>query len=92
MNRYLMAMIFGALIALPALAQDTTATTRAPGARMDRFVDTDGDGICDQRARGLGFRRGIHRGSAKSAGGTVTPAATSQTQSTGRKQYHGGKK
>jgi hypothetical protein len=26
--------------------------------RMDRFVDSDGDGICDHRAQGLGFRHG----------------------------------
>ncbi len=96
MNRYLMVMMFGALIALPAAAQDSTATaSRTPKARMDRFVDSDGDGICDQRARGLGFRRGQYRGTAKAAGGTVTPAGTGQTgptPSTGRKQYHGGKR
>ena len=26
---------------------------------MDRFVDSDGDGICDHRAQGFGFRRGV---------------------------------
>ena len=26
--------------------------------RTDRFIDKDGDGICDERASGLGFRRG----------------------------------
>ncbi len=95
MNKYLMTLILGALFALPAVAQDSTATARPSSRRMDRFVDTDGDGICDQRARGLGFRRGVHRGSAKAAGGTVTPAASDQAgqaQSTGRKQYRGGKK
>jgi hypothetical protein len=25
---------------------------------MDRFIDLDGDGICDGREGGLGFRRG----------------------------------
>jgi len=28
------------------------------GAGMDRFIDLDGDGICDGREGGLGFRRG----------------------------------
>jgi len=26
--------------------------------QMDRFIDLDGDGICDGRERGLGFQRG----------------------------------
>jgi len=95
MNRNEMVLMFGVLVAAPAVAQDSTATREAPKARMDRFVDSDGDGICDQRARGLGFRRGLHRGMTKAAGGTVTPATTDQAgqpQGTGRKQYHGGKK
>jgi len=34
--------------------------TNSPGTtpRTVRFVDRDGDGICDERASGLGFRRG----------------------------------
>jgi hypothetical protein len=28
----------------------------------DRFVDRDGDGICDDRTRGLGFRHGAGEG------------------------------
>lgn len=32
--------------------------------RKDRFVDADGDGICDGRATGLGFKRGLMGGQA----------------------------
>ncbi len=28
------------------------------GGMHDRFIDTNGDGICDNREQGLGFRRG----------------------------------
>lgn len=31
---------------------------RSMKKKMDRFIDANGDGICDSRERGLGFRRG----------------------------------
>lgn len=34
------------------------AAGQSKGMR-DRFIDTNGDGICDNREQGLGFRRGI---------------------------------
>ena len=34
-------------------------TMRRRNRGMDRFVDSDGDGICDHRAQGFGFRRGV---------------------------------
>jgi hypothetical protein len=40
---------------------ESTERTDAPGdtkRKMDRFIDLDGDGICDQRVEGLGYRRG----------------------------------
>jgi hypothetical protein len=39
------------------------------GSKKDRFVDADGDGICDGRAGGLGFRRGAGGGQGSSTGG-----------------------
>jgi hypothetical protein len=37
----------------------------------DTFIDADGDGICDNRASGLGYRRGNGgTGSFKGSGGT----------------------
>jgi hypothetical protein len=38
-------------------------------SRKDRFVDADGDGICDGRAAGLGFKRGPMNGQQGSATG-----------------------
>jgi hypothetical protein len=44
-------------------AQTTDSTAAAPQRgngkqqRMDRFIDLDGDGICDHRSQGIGFRR-----------------------------------
>ncbi|MEI6052504.1 MAG: hypothetical protein WCQ44_07375 [Opitutaceae bacterium] len=35
---------------------EQTVISGAP-QRTDRFIDKDGDGICDERASGLGFRR-----------------------------------
>lgn len=66
--------------------------------KTDKFIDRDGDGICDERTQGLGFKRWRHREdkqqskdqkaqSGKSdATGTVQPTGTG----TG-KQYRGGK-
>lgn len=55
---------------------------------MDGFVDTDGDGICDSRAQGLGFRRGKH-GEGKMKGKNQT-SASGASAGTG-KQYRGGR-
>jgi hypothetical protein len=58
----------------------------ASASRKDRFVDEDGDGICDGRAAGLGFKRGFMGG----------PAGTGKANGTGNgngNQYgRGGKK
>jgi hypothetical protein len=35
----------------------TPGSGKANHVRTDRFIDADGDGICDQRAQGLGFQR-----------------------------------
>jgi len=41
-----------------AFSQDSTRTTpQKEKPRADKFIDADGDGICDNRAQGLGFRR-----------------------------------
>jgi hypothetical protein len=44
-----------------AQSADSTAAASQRGngkqQRMDRFIDEDGDGICDRRAEGLGFGR-----------------------------------
>jgi hypothetical protein len=46
-----------------AYAQSADSTAAGPQRgngkqqRMDRFIDEDGDGICDRRAQGLGFGR-----------------------------------
>ncbi len=50
--------------AAPDTAGAARTTAPAQGRRggaaaraTDRFIDSDGDGICDRRAQGLGFRR-----------------------------------
>ncbi len=40
-------------------AKENERSRKMPMARMhDQFIDTNGDGICDNREQGLGFRRG----------------------------------
>jgi hypothetical protein len=72
-------------------SQDSTGQKRNQQEKqtMDRFIDADGDGICDHRARGLGFGRGKH-----GAGKMNMKNQTSTTgTSTGTgKQYRGGRK
>jgi hypothetical protein len=34
-------------------------TPRRAARAMDRFIDGDGDGICDHRTQGFGFRRSV---------------------------------
>jgi hypothetical protein len=71
--------------------QDTTAhrQNQQKKQKMDRFVDTDGDGICDHRAQGLGFGRGKHN-EGKMNGKSQT-GATGTSMGSG-KQFRGGKK
>jgi len=69
--------------------QDSTAQKRnqEKKQKMDRFIDADGDGICDHRAKGLGFGRG-KQGEGKMKGKNQTDATKTST-GTG-KQYRGG--
>jgi hypothetical protein len=57
--------------------------------RMDRFIDLDGDGICDHRSQGLGFRRKRNSESMNNSNTCTSNNTASQTKG---KQYHGGKK
>jgi hypothetical protein len=72
-------------------SQDTTVQrqNQQKKQKMDRFIDADGDGICDHRAKGLGFERG-KRGEGKMKGKQQTEASGTST-GTG-KQYRGGRK
>lgn len=54
------------------------------GSKKDRFIDADGDGICDGRAGGLGFRRGNGSGQQGTGSGKGT--------GTGNRYGQGGKK
>jgi len=45
-----------------ALTADSSAGAVNPQRGNDRFIDADGDGICDGRAKGLGLRHGADRG------------------------------
>jgi len=58
---------------------------QAQGSKKDRFVDADGDGICDGRVGGLGFRRG-----AGAAGQTGSSAG--KGSGGGNRYGQGGKK
>jgi hypothetical protein len=88
-------MLFTIFLSGFASAQttDSTATVLQRGNgkqhRLDRFIDLDGDGICDHRSQGLGFRRNRKSEAMKnSSNGT-----TAQMQSIVKgKQYRGGKK
>lgn len=40
---------------------------QGPGRGIDRFIDMDGDGICDGRENGLGFQRSGPGGGKKAA-------------------------
>jgi hypothetical protein len=70
--------------------QDTTGQRRNQQKmqKMDRFIDADGDGICDHRAQGLGFRRGKHsEGKMKGKNQTSVSGTSNGTG----KQYRGGR-
>jgi hypothetical protein len=81
------------LFSAAALGQshDTTAqrSNQQKKQKMDRFIDADGDGICDHRAQGLGFGRGKH-GEGKMTG--KNQAGASRTSTGTGKQYRGGRK
>jgi len=47
----------------------------------DKFVDADGDGICDGRAKGLGLRRGVTKGHGQGRDAVA-----------GQKKWRGGRK
>ncbi|MBN1397866.1 MAG: hypothetical protein JXA06_07530 [Bacteroidetes bacterium] len=81
--------------------QDTTSSEknreRTQQMKKDKFIDRDGDGICDRREDGLGFRKGKHwsqrqKGknqdvNGKGTSGTVQPTGTG----TGKSQRGGAK-
>jgi hypothetical protein len=76
-----------------AQTTDSTMTSHQRGNgkqhTMDRFIDLDGDGICDHRSQGLGFRRNGNPEAMKIS----SKCTTAQTQSMVKgKQYRGGKK
>lgn len=88
-------IIFAFLLACasPVLAQDTTRT-RAPeaGMKTERFIDADGDGVCDHRQQGLGFRRNTEGGMKKRFGTTQAPTSGStETQRKQKRQQRGGR-
>ena len=87
---------FALLLSLSAVIafaqpQDSTAQKRnQPNKqKMDKFIDADGDGICDNRARGLGFSH-TKQEAGKMNGNKKTGMSRSST-GTG-KQFRGGRK
>lgn len=61
---------------------DSSGTAVNAGRKgNDKFIDADGDGICDGRAKGLGFRRGASKGRGQGMDAT-----------TGQKRWRGGRK
>lgn len=66
----------------PGMQADTSGNmVNAPRKGNDKFIDADGDGICDGRAKGLGLRHGAAKGRA----GGNDPA-------TGQKRWRGRRK
>ena len=66
----------------PVMQSDTSGTmVHASRKGNDKFIDADGDGICDGRAKGLGLRHGVNKGR---AGGN--------DPSSGQKRWRGGRK
>jgi hypothetical protein len=66
----------------PGMQADSSASSlNAQRKGNDKFIDEDGDGICDGRAKGLGLRHGApaRRGQGKDA-------------TTGPKKWRGGRK
>jgi hypothetical protein len=78
-----------------ASAQTADSTATAPQRRngkqhtMDRFIDIDGDGICDHRSQGLGFRR---KGNLELMKNSTNGTAVQTQSMTKGKQNRGGKK
>lgn len=68
---------------------DDRIEVRGTGKGMnskDRFIDADGDGICDTRAGGLGFRRGA------GGSGSGNAAAPGKGTGSGKRLGQGGKR
>jgi hypothetical protein len=61
----------------------TNASVATP--RTDRFIDKDGDGICDERASGLGFRRGSQGKNMNAGTGIETGQGRGKKLQKGRK-------
>jgi hypothetical protein len=83
-------------------SQDTAAVKQQDQQKVgqvktDKFIDRDGDGICDRREEGLGFKRGKHReekmrGKNQNMQGKQGAAGTTQPTGSGTgKQYRGRK-
>jgi|GEM_PF-1645066 len=76
-----------------AFSQDSTRTTaQKEKPRADKFIDADGDGICDNRAQGLGFRRGAGLKMQKRTGMTQSPDATTTEGQRKQLRQRGGQK
>ena len=97
MKRWMLAVLFICAIGVTQAQTADSSRTRFRGGaqaassagsqRMDRFIDKDGDGICDGRASGLGVRRegqGMNRIMNGNANGTAG-------QGRGKKQQKGQK-
>jgi hypothetical protein len=88
-------IVISFLLLLPTSLRGQSRDTTTPRQNLqtkqktDRFLDADGDGICDQRAQGLGFKRG-KQGEGKMKRNNQT--GMSGTSSGAGKQYRGGKK
>lgn len=77
---------------------DTSATRQQQiqERQRTRFIDTDGDGICDERAEGLGFKRSVAKqkhqyGKNQSLEGTKGQGTSSTTPQGKSNQYRRGK-
>jgi hypothetical protein len=82
------------LVSAAAVAQtaDTAGVARraAKTPSLDKFVDTDGDGICDSRARGLGVGPGLmKKNGMKSTGSTNQPGSRSGFTPGGKHTHRG---
>jgi hypothetical protein len=104
MKSFLFGAALMALLSNPAFgqAQDTSAVRQnrqeAQKGKPDKFIDRDGDGICDEREAGLGFKRGKHRherqrgkSQGSQAGKSGTSGAVQPSGAGTGNQYRGGK-
>jgi hypothetical protein len=104
MKSFLFGAALMALLSIPAFgqAQDTSAVRQngqeVRKGKADKFIDRDGDGICDEREAGLGFERGKHRrdrhrgkNQGSQAGKTGASGAVQPSGAGAGNQYRGGK-